>query len=424
MTPPAPWLSPISMLALAVGVLACADRAWKWWYADRFLTRWQPIDGAPVPEDRAAGGDGHASIDVLQPIVSGDPTMEGGIVRTVEAIAGPGVSFIWMVDEHDEAGQAICARVAALALLRGARRAEILVTQPAPQGVNPKSYKLRVAAGGTDGDFICVLDDDTVLPVGSLDRAVAALRRPGSGLAFGVPYYETWSTVWSRLVSGFVNGHSLTTYLPPLALTPPITVNGMFYVMPRAALAACGGFAAMERELADDYAISQLFARRGYALVQTDIRHPVNTTVFTLAQYAKLFKRWLRAPQVSIERGASGRERAIYYALAVLPACYPLVLTILALVAPGLVTAGAALSLASVILASAVHLNRRWLPGGTPWYGYAFVLLMQVLLPLHLLLTWVRRDTVTWRGNVLRLDAATGGMTYAARAGGVGEVAP
>jgi ceramide glucosyltransferase len=395
----------VTAATILLAALAIADRLWKWWYADRFLRTWRPA--GEVRED--------ATVSVLVPVLSGDPTMESVIARSVRAVARSGVSFTWMVDAYDTEGLAVCARAETLARSLGAR-ARVLVTPPPPDGVNPKSFKLRVAATETDGEFVCVLDDDTVLPAGALDRTVAALGAPGAGLAFGLPYYETWSTGWSRLVSSFVNGHSLTTYLPPLAIMPPITVNGMYYVIPRRVLDACGGFLPMERELSDDYAIGRLIARHGYALVQTDVRHAESTEVRSARHYAKLMKRWLRAPQISIEREATRRERALYYALAAAPACYPLAVLVLAVLAATSASLGALAALGLVLLASSVHLNRRWLHGATPSYGHLFVLAMHFVLPLHLVLTLVRRDRLAWRGNVIEVGPG-GTFRYAARAG-------
>jgi len=217
-------------------------------------------------------------------------------------------------------------------------------------------------------------------------------------------------------VSGFVNGNTLTTYLPPLAIMPPITVNGMYYVIPRRVLDACGGFGAMEREFADDYAIGRLIARNGYRLVQTDVRHAESTTVRSARHYAKLLKRWLRAPQLSIEREATPRERVVYYALAVAPACYPLAVLLLALLAPSALSLGALGALALVLLASSAQLSRRWLSGATPPLGHLIVLTMHFALPLHLVLTLVRRDRLSWRGNVIEVGP-DGALRYAARAG-------
>ena len=47
------------------------------------------------------------------------------------------------------------------------------------------------------------------------------LDQPSIGLAFGLPYYCSFETLWSSLVSLFVNDQSLLTYIPYTALTEP-----------------------------------------------------------------------------------------------------------------------------------------------------------------------------------------------------------
>ena len=38
-------------IAATLGVVACADRAWKWWYAHHFLRRWRPPADTDIPDD-------------------------------------------------------------------------------------------------------------------------------------------------------------------------------------------------------------------------------------------------------------------------------------------------------------------------------------------------------------------------------------
>ena len=63
-------------------------------------------------------------------------------------------------------------------------------------------------------ELVAVLDDDTVLPPGALDRARAALR--DADLATGLPWYDSGAGPWNALVAGFVNGNALVTYFPLL----------------------------------------------------------------------------------------------------------------------------------------------------------------------------------------------------------------
>ncbi|MFN8477910.1 MAG: glycosyltransferase [Kouleothrix sp.] len=82
------------------------------------------------------------------------------------------------------------------------------------------------------GDVLCVLDDDTRSPDGAFECA-ALPGQPCAGLVFGLPFYTSFGTFWSRLVAYFVNSNSLLTYVPYTMLRAPITINGMFYALRR-----------------------------------------------------------------------------------------------------------------------------------------------------------------------------------------------
>ncbi|MBK8867369.1 MAG: glycosyltransferase [Actinomycetales bacterium] len=121
---------------------------------------------------------------------------------------------------------------------------------PVPQGINPKSFKLVAAQSRCATPALAILDDDTVLPPGALDAAVAALE--DGDLVTGIPRYRPGTTLWSHLVAAFVNGNALVTYLPMAELAPPVTINGMFVVMRRDTVRDLGGFESIQRELCDD----------------------------------------------------------------------------------------------------------------------------------------------------------------------------
>ena len=122
--------------------------------------------------------------------------------------------------------------------------------------------------------MVCVLDDDTRLPDWGLEQCLPFLDRPGVGLAFGLPYYRHFGNLWSALVSLFVNGQSLLTYVPYTALSEPFTINGMFYALRREVLDAVGGFAGLEGILADDFAVASRLREHGYRLAQTPLATP------------------------------------------------------------------------------------------------------------------------------------------------------
>jgi ceramide glucosyltransferase len=145
-------------------------------------------------------------ITVLQPILSGDPALPRVLAENLAN--QPSARFIWLVDADDPEGLRITAELA-----DGNPRVEVLHCPPCPPLTNPKVFKLALGEPHCT-ELVAVLDDDTVLPPGALDRARAALS--DADLATGLPWYDSGAGPWNALVAGFVNGNALVTYFPLL----------------------------------------------------------------------------------------------------------------------------------------------------------------------------------------------------------------
>src|SRR5206468_1013578 len=131
------------------------------------------------------------------------------------------VEFIYLIDADDVVAQRVCADLVARYRARPVR----IVSLPPPgDDQNPKLVKLIEGVRAAQGDMICVLDDDTMLPDGGLEQCLPFLDQPGVGLAFGLPYYCSFQNMWSRLIACFVNSNSLLTYIPYTVLTKPFTI--------------------------------------------------------------------------------------------------------------------------------------------------------------------------------------------------------
>lgn len=288
-------------LHLALALLWLAERGWKWWRVRQFFH--QPI---PAPDHEPA----QTLVSIIQPILSGDPTLDDSLAATLRARSSYPREWLWLVDEDDAEGLRVCRDLIA----HHPDRAIALIPTPPPapdDWRNPKTIKLIAGAAVARGRILCVLDDDTRLPDDGLERCLPFLDRPGVGLAYGLPYYVSFADLWSSLVAAFVNASSLLTYIPPLALTAPFTINGMFYAVRREALAAVGGFSGLEATLADDFAVAQRFRHAGYSLAQTPLRHAISTHVAGPRHYTALIARWFVFPRESVLRHVAPRDRAI-----------------------------------------------------------------------------------------------------------------
>jgi ceramide glucosyltransferase len=209
-------------------LLVYTERIIKHLLVIRFFRQSPPPEGKPV-----------RLVSVLQPILSGDPTLATGLELNLRQVTRYPLEFIWLIDEDDDEAKSLCQGLAE----RFPEKQVKLMLLPQPgERQNPKMVKLIAGARQASGDVLCVLDDDTRLPDHGLETCLPYLDLPGTGLVFGLPYYVSFSNFWSRLVAYFVNSHSLITYLPYAIMAQPVTINGMFYAICREVLDAIGGF--------------------------------------------------------------------------------------------------------------------------------------------------------------------------------------
>jgi ceramide glucosyltransferase len=378
--------------------------AWRYWMVARFFRRARtnpPPPGAPP-----------RLVSILQPILSGDPTLPQTLAHNLAARSTYAREFLWLVDEDDAAGQAICT-----ALIAAYPSVTVhLLLQPAPpQGVNPKTFKLVNGLAAARGDVVCVLDDDTMLPNGGLEQCLPYLNHPGAGLAFGLPYQVNFSNAWSSLIALFVNANSLPTYVPYASLHEPVTINGMFYALRRRVLDQMGGFSGLERILADDFAVAQRVRSHGLHLVQTPLRHAISTQVPSLRRYLSLMQRWFIFPRESLLRHLPCREQALVYALALAPTLMPLLLLLLGvLLWPSPLLAALLALYFAVSYAGFLHLDRAYLGHPTPAGWSLLAPVLQVVFPLQLLTALLLPQRITWRGHIMQIERG-GGFRFVKR---------
>lgn len=393
---------------LCVAALLCLIglTAWKHLAVVRFFRR-------PIPPL----ADTPQLVSILQPILSGDPTLPATLGHNLRLPSPAPVEYLWLVDDEDSDGQAICRTLMAEAPAANVR---LLALPRPPQGSNPKSFKVSAALAQARGDVICVLDDDTMLPERWQSECLPLLQTPGAGLVFGLPYQVHCANLWSALVATFVNSSSLLTYIPYTRIHEPVTINGMFYAVRRDLLATMGGWQGIETVLADDFAMAQRVRQHGYKLVQAPLRHAISTRVRNGRHYLNLIQRWFIFPRESILRHLPLHEQVIVYGLALFPAFMPLV----ALLIAGLLAwfAPQRVALPGVLLllylgyhfAIFLHFNAAYLDGATPWQRMWLVPLLQVVFPLQLLAALLLPQRIDWRGHIIQVQRG-GGFRYLRR---------
>ncbi len=339
---------------------------------------WCPPEAGPEPD-----------VVVLQPILSGDPFLAEQLAANLAN--HPRARFRWLVDRDDLEGQRIATELA-----DGVARVEVRLFDKAPATTNPKVYKLARAVDDTD-DLVAVLDDDTVLPPGTLARAATLLAE--ADLITGVPYYLAEGDLWSRLVAAFVNGSALITYLPMSVVGPPVSINGMFYLTTRAALEKIGGFAAIEDKVCDDYELALAYRQADLRLAQASLPHPLRTTVPSVGAYARLLRRWL----VFSLRLVRDEASPTVLGLVVAPTVAPGVALASAVAArrPGIAAATLAVLVAKAI--AMARLRRELLGSSTAPRDLALEVASDLTLPLHAVAAVAARGRIVWRGKPMRI---------------------
>ena len=397
----------MTMILWLCSALLLVERLGKLLLVMRFFRLPIPPTSEPAP-----------SVTILQPILSGDPTLATCLEHNVCVAASVGEStaqldFLWLVDEDDNTGQAICRN---LIVRYPSVSIQLQLLPPASQGHNPKTVKLRAALPHATGDVICVLDDDTMLPSDGLATALPYLEEPQVGLVFGLPYQVDFSNLWSRLIAYFVNSNSLLTYIPYLALSEPFTINGMFYLMQRRTLDQVGGFAGLELILADDFAVAQRFRRAGYRLVQSPLCHAVSNHVVNFGAYWQLMTRWLIFPRESLMRYLKPSELLLLYAFTLIPTFAPLLLMITAVALQSWPWAVLGITYLLVGYLSFFWTDRVYLCAASPLRWSWLLPITQLLLPLQLLAALLLPQRINWRGHVMKVERG-GGFRFVRRRG-------
>jgi ceramide glucosyltransferase len=392
----------MSELSVLIAICFLTLLVWKHLQVSRFFSR-------PIP----AGTD-PALVSILQPILSGDPTLQECLAQNLRFKSRYPVEFIWLVDGDDVVAQQVCAGLIGRYPARPIR----LVSLPPPgDDQNPKLVKLIEGEHAAEGDIICVLDDDTMLPDGGLEQCLPFLDQPGVGLAFGLPYYCSFQNIWSRLIASFVNSNSLLTYIPYTVLTEPFTINGMFFAVRRSVLSAVGGFAGLETTLADDFAVAQRFRAHGYRLAQTPLRHAISTFVTGPRHYLSLIQRWFIFPRESLMRHLPARQLLLLYGMALLPAFFPLFIVIVALLWPVPLIVALAFAYYAFNFASFAHNNIAYLAHACPWRYSWLVPIVQLIFPIQLLVALLSPQRIAWRGHLMQLQRGGGFQIVRRRSG-------
>ena len=332
-----------------------------------------------------------APITVMQPILSGDPFLAFSLRHNLE-VTPSFATFLWLLDEND----AEAWRIADSLVSQWPDRVRLLSCPAAPANVNPKSYKLQHALTQITTPYVAVLDDDTILEDQNLGKAIVALE--SCDLYTGLPCYLPGGNFWSSLVTHFVNNNSIVTYLPVLHFLPPISINGMFYVLRTQKLRDIGGFTPILDQLCDDYALARLVKSHGGVIRQAITPVLLHTTVTGIGHYVRLMHRWFVFARV-LTRDQPIGVLALLFVFLGLP---PVLLWMSLLTFFGGWFA-LALPVALVVRHLCLRLLHHLVFGRASSFSIVDSLVVELLQPLHWLHATFQK-TLRWRTRVIHLE--------------------
>lgn len=224
-------------------------------------------------------------VTIIQPILSGDPTLAS--VLETNVIALEQASFMWLIDDNDAVAKNI---VNHIQQCYPDKKITVRSFPQAPEGINPKAFKLEHAWREADNEVILVLDDDAMLSAAALAQLLAEMGE--DTLVTALPYYTQTGSRYSALLAQFVNDNSALTYLPLLPWLPPLTINGMCYALTTKTLASVGGFAPIQHHLTDDLAMASLLNQHQIRLIQSTALVKIQTHLSNGKKYIQQMHRW------------------------------------------------------------------------------------------------------------------------------------
>ncbi|WAC19252.1 glycosyltransferase [Luteolibacter sp. SL250] len=244
------------------------------------------------------------TLTVLQPILSGDEKLERMLESNLLSL--PGQCFIWLCDSEDAEAIRVAEKLRAA---HPGHQIAIVICPDCPDGVNPKVFKLIQASPMVETPYFAVLDDDTHLPTAT--AADLVMHAQGAMVSTALPSYRESGGFSGTLLAQFVNNNSAMTYLSLLPFCPPISLNGMCYVMKTGDI---GIFMGITRHLTDDLALAGAVKAAGGVIHQSSLPVFLTTHVDGFPHYLRMMHRWYLFALLLV-RGQSPARQVVIFAM-------------------------------------------------------------------------------------------------------------
>ncbi len=384
-------------LSCGLAALFALDRLLKLLAAWHFFRR--PLPPAPQP---------WPTISLVQPITRGASNLLNALKTRAKLDYPATIQHVLICDASDEASQAIVASF--LIAFPYLQVKVILVPQENTTAttttnatlVATKLKKLQAALPYATGEVLCFVDDDVSLRPHSLHILLPYLFQPEVGVAFGLPCFTNWQTVWSSLVSGLINTHMLLSFVALTYLIDPFRINGHIFAFQRAIFLEIGGFDGLEDYIDDEYEIARRVKMHHFRAIQTPLRYDIDNALPTRRDYSKQFKRWFVMPRQAMMPSLAPAERVVA-SISSLTLPIPSIIALLTLLtrrrAP-IVALATTLTLFGAVYALC---EKQYLLRTTPRHRWLLLPIVALWSPVQIIWTLLLNNEVEWRGQRLRL---------------------
>ncbi|QBD77909.1 glycosyltransferase [Ktedonosporobacter rubrisoli] len=339
------------------------------------------------------------TVTLLQPITRGASGLANNL-RSRTQLDYPGhLEHLFICDVHDEVSQKACTSL--MAELPDLD-AQLLLVDAIQGPIAAKTEKLLAALPRARGEILWFVDDDIALRPDALRIMIPYLFQPQVGAVFGLACYTNWQTLWSSLMSIFVNANALLSYIPLTYLADPFTITGHCFALRREIFQRAGGLTAMEERIDDDHELARRVRHLGLRCVQTPMIYDVNNELSSRTAYTKQMKRWFIFPRQAMAPYLTLREQGVTL-LGSITQLIPALLALLALFTwkrPAFQALITSLGLFGAIyaLGEICYLQRR-----TPASRWPLLPIVALLAPLQVLWSLAASPEIEWRGQRWRI---------------------
>lgn len=380
----------IDYLAHALTALFVFDRLLKLTAIFHFFGKHSSLPATPQEEP---------SVSLIQPVTRGVQGLLHNLRSRARLDYAGSLQHLLICDAADIPTQAVCR-----AFLNEfpALNSRLILVAGDDNRPASKLEKMLAALPYATGEVLWFLDDDVALRPDAATVLLPYLRQSSVGAVFGLACYTNWSTLWSSLMSSFVNAQVLQSYIPLSYLTEPFTITGHCFALRREVFQNVGGFKHMERRIDDDHELARRIHRAGLHIVQTPLIYDVNNQLFSFKAYMQQMKRWFIFPRQAMLPFLNAREQWLSLLGSIANLFPPLLLLLALLTHQRSAITGVRMSLC---LAATIYAlcERRYLKRRTPLTGWLLLPITILITPLHILAILFSNNEIAWRGQRLRI---------------------